>query len=132
MAGLWAFLDRRHGRSNALYCVRMSLDSFWKVGVKRRWWKGVAGGDVALFAASLCLINVVYERNPKAVTDGIVRKSLGMLRGDGWVEGARGEISASEEEHAEGKAGEKQKKRQRKAESSVEMPVEALEDWKTR
>ena len=71
-----------------MYSARMSLDSFWKVGKSRGWWKGVRNGDVLLFVVSLMLVNVVYERDPKAVSGGVLRKSLGMLRGEGWVDRA--------------------------------------------
>ncbi|KAK8169646.1 hypothetical protein IWX90DRAFT_185969 [Phyllosticta citrichinensis] len=88
LAGLWAFLERDNGRATFLYSLRASIDSFWKVGVKHKWWRGVRNGDVLLFVASLALINAVYERDPKAVTGGVVRKGMGMLRGDGWVDRA--------------------------------------------
>lgn len=68
--------------------ARYSLASLWKVGVKRGWWKGVANGDLLVFVTSLALIQGIYEVNPKAVTGGVIRKSLGMLRGDGWVDRA--------------------------------------------
>ncbi|KZF22890.1 hypothetical protein L228DRAFT_247303 [Xylona heveae TC161] len=89
LAGFWAFLTRRSGRSNFLYSARMSIDSLWKVGVKRGWWRGVRNGDVWLFVLSLALTNAVYDVNPKAVTGGAVRKSLSVLRGQGWVDRAR-------------------------------------------
>ncbi|KAF2761055.1 hypothetical protein EJ05DRAFT_535913 [Pseudovirgaria hyperparasitica] len=88
LGGLWAFLERRGGRGNFLYSARLSLDSAWKVGVKRGWWKGVKNGDVLLLVASLALVNATYEVDPKAVSGGVVRKGLGMLRGDGWVDRA--------------------------------------------
>jgi hypothetical protein len=88
LGGLWAFLERGSGRSNFLYSARLSMDSLWKVGVKRGWWKGVKNGDVLVFVASLAMIQSIYETNPKAVSGGVVRKSLGMLRGDGWVDRA--------------------------------------------
>ncbi|KAI9723072.1 MAG: hypothetical protein M1828_004320 [Chrysothrix sp. TS-e1954] len=86
LAGLWAWLERKDGRGQFLYSARMSLDSLWKVGRKRGWWKGVRGGDVVLFAASLALVNMVYEREPRAVDSGLLRKTLGSLRGEGWVD----------------------------------------------
>ena len=95
LAGLWAFLERGSGRSNFIYSARMSLDSMWKVGRKRGYWRGVVGGDVVLFVTSLAVINVIYERDPKAVSGGFVRKTLGMLRGDGWVDRA-GRVSTRE------------------------------------
>ena len=81
MGGMWAFVDRKGGGGQVMYSVRMSLDSLWKVGKKRGWWKGVRGGDVALFVASLALMNVIYERRREAVDKGI-GKGLGWLRGE--------------------------------------------------
>ena len=34
------------------------------------------------------LVNTVYEVDPKAVSGGVVRKGLGVLRGEGWVDRA--------------------------------------------
>ncbi|KAK3077002.1 hypothetical protein LTS18_011458, partial [Coniosporium uncinatum] len=83
LGGLWAFLERKSGRSNFLYSARMSADSLWKVGVKRGWWKGLRNGDVLLFVVSLAVVNGIYETTPRAVNGGVVRKSLGMVRGEG-------------------------------------------------
>ncbi|KAJ4346099.1 hypothetical protein N0V95_005715 [Ascochyta clinopodiicola] len=88
LGGLWAFLQRKGGRGNFLYCTRMSIDSAWKVGVKRGWWKGVANGDVLLFVLSLATVNVLYEISPRSVSSGVARKGLGVLRGEGWVDRA--------------------------------------------
>ncbi|MCJ1285598.1 hypothetical protein MMC26_004939 [Xylographa opegraphella] len=89
LGGFWGFLERKKGRSQFLYSTRTSIDSLWKVGVKRGWWKSGKNGDVWVFVASLMLLNAVYEVKPNAVTSGVVRKSLGMLRGEGWVDRAR-------------------------------------------
>jgi hypothetical protein len=88
LGGLWAFLERKSGRSTFLYSTRMSIDSLWKVGVKRGWWKGIKNGDVLLFALSLAFLNVTYEVSPHSVDSGAIRKGLGMLRGEGWVDRA--------------------------------------------
>ncbi|KZM26389.1 uncharacterized protein EKO05_0004783 [Ascochyta rabiei] len=88
LGGLWAFLQRKGGRGNFLYCTRMSIDSAWKVGVKRGWWRGVANGDVLLFVLSLATVNVLYEIAPRSVSSGVARKALGVLRGEGWVDRA--------------------------------------------
>lgn len=101
VGGLWALLERKGGRGNALYTARLSIDSLWKVGVKRGWWRAVKNGDVLLFVASLMVINGVYERRPRAVAGPSVRKSLGMLRGDGWVDRVvvmKGSLTEKEEE----------------------------------
>lgn len=88
LAGCWAFLERGHGRSDFMYSARMSVDSLWKVGKKKGWWKGVRNGDVLLFVVGLATVNAIYERNPKAVTGPAVRKALGVARGEGWVDRA--------------------------------------------
>ncbi|KAF2262615.1 hypothetical protein CC78DRAFT_519822 [Lojkania enalia] len=88
LGGLWAFLERKSGRGNFLYSARMSIDSLWKVGVKRGWWRGIKDGDVLLFALSLAIVNVMYEISPRLVSSGVARKGLGVLRGEGWVDRA--------------------------------------------
>jgi hypothetical protein len=79
---------RRDARGEFLYSARTSLDSLWKVGRKRGWWRGVRGGDVGLFVASLMVVNVVYERDASALRSGVVRRGISSLRGQGlrdWV-----------------------------------------------
>ena len=88
MGGLWAYVAKNRERDNFLYSFRLSLDSFYKVGKKRGWWKGVKNGDVLLFVASLAAINYVYEAQPSAVQGAVIRKTLGMFRGEGWVDRA--------------------------------------------
>ncbi|KAF2115811.1 hypothetical protein BDV96DRAFT_545577 [Lophiotrema nucula] len=88
LGGSWAFLERKNGRSNFLYSARMSIDSLWKVGVKKGWWRGVKNGDVLLFALSLATVNVLYEISPKSINSGVARKGLGVMRGEGWVDRA--------------------------------------------
>jgi len=86
LGGMWAFVARKGERSNFLYCARLSIDSLWKVGVKHGWWKGFKSGDVFVFVASLALLNVVYEARPRAVRGSVLRKGMGVVRGDGWVD----------------------------------------------
>lgn len=88
IGGLWAFLERKGGRANFLYSARTSVDSLWKVGVKRGWWKGFKNGDVLLFVLSLATVNALYEVSPRSVNNGVARKGLGILRGEGWVDRA--------------------------------------------
>ena len=88
IGGLWAFLERKSGRANFLYSAQMSIDSIWKVGVKRGWWRGMKNGDVLLFVLSLATVNVLYETSPRSVNSGVARKGLGVLRGEGWVDRA--------------------------------------------
>lgn len=82
VGGLWGFLEKDAGRGNFLYSMRMSIDSTWKVGVKRGWWKGVKGGDVWLFVAALAIVNVVYTKDSEAVKGGIARRVIANLRGE--------------------------------------------------
>ncbi|KAL9124907.1 MAG: hypothetical protein Q9217_005819 [Psora testacea] len=95
MGGMWAFVDWKGGGGQVMYSVRMSLDSLWKVGKKRGWWKGVQGGDIAVFVASLVLMNVLYERRRGAVDSG-VGKALGWLRGEQLFASRMGEKDGSE------------------------------------
>ncbi|KAI7556507.1 hypothetical protein D0864_12134 [Hortaea werneckii] len=84
LGGLWAFVARHHERSNFLYSARLSIDSFYKVGKKRGWWRGLRNGDVMVFVASLALLNCVYEANAGAVKGAMVRKAVSSVRGEGW------------------------------------------------
>ena len=71
-----------------MYTARLSIDSFWKVGTKRGWWRGVKNGDVLLFVLSLATVNALYEISPRSVNSGVARMGLGVLRGEGWVDRA--------------------------------------------
>lgn len=85
LGGLWALvLGPGNARANGLYSVRMSVDSLWKVGRKRGWWKGIKGGDLWVLVAGMAVLGGVYERDPGAVRAGWVRRVLGGLRGEGW------------------------------------------------
>ncbi|KAI3330247.1 hypothetical protein F4824DRAFT_479230 [Ustulina deusta] len=84
LAGLWAFVERREGRSIFLYTARTSVDSLWKVGVKRRWWRAMRGGDVWLFALALAITGAVYERDARAIREANVRKGISWIRGTGF------------------------------------------------
>lgn len=89
LGGLWGFVDRKGGRGHFLYSVRLSIDSAWKVGVKRGLWKGIDGGDVAVFVAGLAVLNVVFEKR-KEVIGGVAGKGVGWLRGE-ELSGGQGE-----------------------------------------
>ncbi|KKY24093.1 hypothetical protein UCRPC4_g02559 [Phaeomoniella chlamydospora] len=83
LGGLFAYFDRQGGRATAIYAARTSADSLWKVGIKRRWWKGVKGGDLIVFTTSLAILGCVMERNESVVGKGWEKKMLEILRGDG-------------------------------------------------
>ncbi|RMZ77050.1 hypothetical protein DV738_g4626, partial [Chaetothyriales sp. CBS 135597] len=62
LGGSFQLLDQTPaGHANAMYAARASADSLWKVGVRRKWWRPVKGGDVLLFVAALAVYNVVYD-----------------------------------------------------------------------
>lgn len=99
LAGLWAFVERRDGRSIFLYNARTSVDSLWKVGVKRRWWRAMRGGDVWLFALALAITGAVYERDARAIREANVRKGISWLSGAGfrdWGLEEEGELELDE------------------------------------
>ena len=98
IAGLAGWIERGGDRSNFLYSARMSADSLWKVGKKHRWWRGVTGGDVLVFWASMALLGAVYQRKPEAVEGTLIRKSLGVLRGDGWADRSAPAAISTEDE----------------------------------
>lgn len=103
VAGFWAWVERRHGRGMFLYSARASIDSLWKVGVKRRWWRAMKGGDVWLFVVAMMLTGVVYERDARAVRQGNLRKGISWVRGEGWKDWAVDPEDVDEdEEEAQG------------------------------
>lgn len=63
LAGAWALLERGRpgGRAQALYAGRAAAESLWAVGRKKGWWRGVRGGDVALFVAAVGVGDVLSE-----------------------------------------------------------------------
>lgn len=77
---MWGFVDRRGGHGHFLYSIRLSIDSVWKVGKKRGWWKGVRGGDVMVIVAGLAVMNVVFENHKEGM--GGAGKGIGWLRGE--------------------------------------------------
>jgi hypothetical protein len=98
LGGLWGFVVRRQARAEFLYSARTSLDSLWKVGRKRGWWRGVRGGDVWVFVVSLMVVNVVYERDARAIGSGVVRRGVSSLRGEGLRDFVAEEERRGEEE----------------------------------
>lgn len=102
LAGLWAFVQRKSGRGVFLYSARMSVDSLWKVGVKRRWWRAMKGGDVWVFVLALMLTGVVYERDARAVKEGNWKKGISWVRGEGWKDWSMEEDENEEEEKLRG------------------------------
>ncbi|KAI0021750.1 hypothetical protein F4780DRAFT_789797 [Xylariomycetidae sp. FL0641] len=104
LAGLWAFVERRDGRSVFLYAARQSVDSCWKVGVKRRWWRAVRGGDVGLFVLALAAAGVVYERDARAVREKGWRKGISWVRGTEFRDWGM-EEGEDEDEGGEGEEG---------------------------
>lgn len=83
LGGLWGFVIRNDAKAQFFTAARASIDSLWKVGRKHGWWRGIRGGDVWLFVASLMVINVVFSRDPRALRSGAWRKGLSSLRGEG-------------------------------------------------
>lgn len=70
------------GHGNSMYAARTSVDSLWKVGVKRRWWRPVKGGDVYLFVAALAVINVCFDLGRESVKKDRSMMLIKVLRGE--------------------------------------------------
>ncbi|CAK7224970.1 hypothetical protein SCUCBS95973_005699 [Sporothrix curviconia] len=106
VAGFWAWVERKHGRALFLYSARASLDSIWKVGVKRRWWRPASqGADVLVFVASLLVAGAVYERQASAVREPAWRKGVSWVRGEGWRDWAIEDEDEDEDEEGTDDAG---------------------------
>jgi hypothetical protein len=87
LGGLPFILLKNDGhRSHFLYFFRLAIDSAWKVGVKRKLWRGYKGGDLCLFVASWAIMGAILDRRPTAVTGPGMRKGLAWVRGDGFVD----------------------------------------------
>lgn len=65
-----------------MYTTRLSLDSLWKVGRKRGWWKGVKGGDVGLFVVALAVFSVLYDSQRAVFAKDGSMALIRLLRGD--------------------------------------------------
>ncbi|RVX66683.1 hypothetical protein B0A52_09496 [Exophiala mesophila] len=79
MGGMFQLVDQTaSGHATDMYAARASVDSLWKVGVKRRWWKGIRGGDVWLFVAALALVNVVFDVGQN--TDAAKDRAMTLIR----------------------------------------------------
>lgn len=98
LGGLWGFVVRGDARGGFLYSARASLDSLWKVGRKRGWWRGIRGGDIGLFVASLMVINVVYEKDARALRGSAIRRGVSCFRGEGLRDLVMDEDKKVEEE----------------------------------
>ncbi|KAF3065179.1 hypothetical protein GL218_00967 [Daldinia childiae] len=102
LAGLWAWVERKEGRGVFLYSARASVDSLWKVGVKRRWWRAMKGGDVWVFVLALAITGAVYERDARAIRESRVRKGLSWIRGTEFTDwGLEDEDEAGEDPNKE-------------------------------
>ncbi|KAI1076874.1 hypothetical protein F5B20DRAFT_554116 [Whalleya microplaca] len=99
LAGLWAFVERREGRGVFLYSARASVDSLWKVGVKRRWWRAMRGGDVWVFVLALAISGAVYERDARAIRERNWRRGISWVRGTEFRDWG---LEDEDEEDAEG------------------------------
>lgn len=97
-AGFWAWVERKRGRGIFLYSARASVDSLWKVGAKRRWWRAMKGGDVWVFVLAVMLTGIVYERDPAAIKEEGWRRGVSWVRGEGFRDWA---IEEDEEESGE-------------------------------
>ena len=106
LAGCFQILDAgTTGKGNALYAARSSADSLWKVGKKRGWWRGINGGDVYLFALSLAMINIVYEKREEAVDGGALKWLMKLLRGETGLDLDARKLQAVETVEHEKKSG---------------------------
>ncbi|KAG8170211.1 hypothetical protein KVR01_000956 [Diaporthe batatas] len=108
LAGFWAWVERRQGRGVFLYSARASVDSLWKVGVKRRWWKAMRAGDVWVFVLAVMITGAVYEQDARAVREDSWRKGISWMRGQGfrdWSVESEEDLSDEDEQQPEDQDG---------------------------
>jgi hypothetical protein len=122
LAGFWAWMERSTGRSMFLYSARTSVDSLWKVGVKRRWWRAMRGGDVWLFALALMVTNVVYAGDARAVREDGWRRGISWVRGEGWHDWAMEEEEGEEEDEPEKGGTEKEEEEEEEGDGAEDGP----------
>lgn len=102
LGGSFQFFDRTTaGHANAMYAARTSVDSLWKVGVKRKWWRPIKGGDVYLFVAALAMINVCFDVGGEKIRKDRVMGLVKVLRGEVEVGLQRKEAAVEEDKKAE-------------------------------
>ncbi|KAK4133738.1 hypothetical protein BT67DRAFT_462809 [Trichocladium antarcticum] len=106
LSGLWGVVlqGRQGSRGVFLSNAKFSVESLWKVGVKRRWWRAMRGGDVWVFVAALMVTGLVYERDAMAIKEGSWRKGISWARGEGWRDwGAEMEMEDEDEDEGGGR-----------------------------
>lgn len=101
LAGFWALVERKQGRGVFLYSARVSVDSLWKVGIKRRWWKAMRAGDVWVFVLAVMITGMVYERDAQCVREESWRKGISWMRGQGFRDWALEEDDDEDEQEEE-------------------------------
>ena len=83
LGGTLAAIDQSPtGHGNNMYVTRLSIDTLWKVGVKKRWWKGIRGGDVLVMTAALATLNVLYDVKRSTFAKEQTMMVVKLLRGD--------------------------------------------------
>lgn len=102
LAGFWGLVERKRGGGGVFqYSARLSVDSLWKVGVKRRWWKAMRAGDVWVFVLAVMVTGVVYERDAQCVREEGWRKGISWVRGQGFRDWALEEDDEDEEDEGD-------------------------------
>lgn len=113
----FAFLA--NNRSTALYFFRAAIDSAWKTGVKRGFWKGVKGGDLWIVVLSWAVLGTILESYPEAIEGRGIQKGLAWLKGEGFADPV--EVLAKKKAKKAAAIAAAQKK----AETEAEVEVEA-------
>lgn len=53
------------------------------MGKKRGWWRGVKGGDLVVLVLGMAIMGGLFETDEGAISDGMLRRLVKGLRGDG-------------------------------------------------
>lgn len=80
------FMFLGNSRSTFQYFFRAAVDSAWKAGVKRGFWKGWRGGELWVIVLGWALMGAIMETRPSAVQGRGLRKGLAWMKGDGFTD----------------------------------------------
>lgn len=130
LAGFWGWVERKNGRGVFLYSARVSVDSLWKVGIKRRWWKAMRAGDVWVFVLAIMITGMVYEKDKESVHEETWRKGISWIRGQGFRDWAIEAIEDAEEEAREKEREEERARERQRRASAVEERRGEVEERK--
>ncbi|CAI2181267.1 1751_t:CDS:2, partial [Funneliformis geosporum] len=82
IAGLWILVESPNKRLDiGMYSLRLSIESLWKLLVKKGKVKNIRNGEVIYFSLAMAIIMTIYKNKPKSISSPYVRIALSRLLG---------------------------------------------------